>query len=72
MIRFIRTTKGISKEAIRGEAGFVLHMLGSKTPKTLDEMIESCRAHNEILTKEVIAYSLLRLIEFGIVGIERR
>ena len=76
MIRFIRTTKGISKEAkslLRGEAGFVLHMLDSKIPKTLDEVIESCRTYNErwhgILTKEAIAYSLLRLIEFGMVGI---
>ncbi len=74
MIRFIRTTKGISKEAIHGEAGFVLHMLDSKIPKTLDEVIESCHSYNEqwheaMLTKEAIAYSLLRLIEFGMVGI---
>ena len=75
-MRFIRTTKVIPREAksfLRGEAGFVCHMLDSKTPKTLDEVIESCHSYNEqwhekILTKEVIAYSLLRLIEFGMVG----
>ncbi len=79
MIRFVRTTRPIrfSEEAesfFRGEAGFVLHMLDSKVPKTLDEVIESCRSYNEqwhkkTLPKEIIAYSLLRLLEFGMAGI---
>ncbi|TET45065.1 MAG: hypothetical protein E3J66_00160 [Dehalococcoidia bacterium] len=77
MIRFIRTTKAFPKEAkslLRGQAGFVLHMLDSKTPQTLDEVIESCHSHarqwkDGSVTKATIAYSLLRLIEFGMVGI---
>ena len=79
MIRFIRTTKliGGSREAktfLRGEAGFVLHMTDSEVPKTLDEVIESCHSYirqweDAPMTKATIAYSLLRLLEFGMVGI---
>lgn len=53
---------------------FVCHMLDSKNPKTLDEVIESCHSYSEQwkdapMTKATIAYSLLRLLEFGMAGI---
>lgn len=81
MIRFIRTTKSreFSKEAEsfwHGEtqAGFVCHMVDSKNAKTLDEVIESCHAYNkqwgdELFPRDRVAYDLLRLLEFGMVGL---
>ena len=79
MIRFIRTTESrdFSEEAEsfwHGDAGFVGHMLDSKTPKTLDEVIESCHSYirqwgDAPMTKATIAYNLLRLLEFGMAGI---
>ena len=81
MIRFIRTTKSSevsegTKSFWRGEtqAGLVCHMTDSKNPKTLDEVIESCHAYHrqwgdEPFPREQVAYDLLRLLEFGMVGL---
>lgn len=72
MFHFVRTTKAFPEEAktfLRGEAGLVCHVIGSKIPKTLDEIVEGCHSYHKQWGKETVAYSLLRLLEFGLVGI---
>ena len=81
MIYFIRTmaAREFSEEAEsfwQGEtkAGFVGHMTESNIPQTLDEVIEGCHSYSnqwgdELMSEEMIAYNLLRLLEFGIVGL---